>query len=139
MTTLQTSSARLVWQWCRVYTAIAPTAHRERRCEEIHAHLWDSEQAKVPRRRVVLACAKGALHDLNWALGLRLRQAVAALTTPSPYVALAAVAVLCGAFSSAVVPAHQQWRGTPVELIGLLVAVASLAVAAVIMIRRRRD
>ena len=89
MTALTHRSSRAVWGWCVVYTALTPTAVRQRRRAEIRSHLWESEHSHLSGAAVVLAAARGALHDVGWVAARGLPALGRSFGTPTPYVVLA--------------------------------------------------
>lgn len=89
MTAISYRATRIAWLWCIAYTAVAPRESRERRRGEIRSHLWESEHSHLSGAAVVLAAARGALHDVGWVAARGLPALGRSFGTPTPYVALA--------------------------------------------------
>src|SRR3954465_5727334 len=89
MSPLARRSSRIVWVWCVAYTTVATLPARERRRGEMRSHLWESEQLPLPAAAVVLAAARGLLHDLGWALASGIPRLGRSFSTPTPYIVLA--------------------------------------------------
>ena len=91
---LATRSLRLLWMWCRVYTAFVPDEERLRRREEVCCHLWESECAGLAPRSVLWAAVRGSIDDLRWSAGKAGFRLARWLLTPMPYVVIAGVLTL---------------------------------------------
>ncbi|HEU5033899.1 MAG TPA: hypothetical protein VFT62_03970 [Mycobacteriales bacterium] len=135
MTSLQGTGSRAAWGWCVAYTAFAAAPDRARRRGELLSHLWESEQVGIRQRSLLGAAVRGAGSDLTWVLTQRIRQARQGMQTSTPYVVLAALSVLFGAFSNSFL-GEPTWIGR-VQSGGLLTAVGLLALALVLHLRAR--
>ena len=91
MSPLARRSSRIVWVWCIAYTAVASPPSRDRRRGELRSHLWESENARIPNRCVVLAALRGIVQDVGWALSSGIPRLARSFGTPTPYVVLAPV------------------------------------------------
>jgi hypothetical protein len=89
---------RAVWRWCIVYTALAPREQRDRRRTELAGHLYESQRAGQAGRQVVGAALAGAVDDVSWCVHLGIRRVLRAFGTPVPYLVLAGILPVQGAF-----------------------------------------
>ncbi|MCU1589444.1 MAG: hypothetical protein JWP11_700 [Frankiales bacterium] len=128
MTVLAGTASRWVWRWCVVYTACVPGPRRDRRRREILSHLWESEQAAVSQREVLLAFARGIADDLAWSVAAGVGAIGRVLLTPTPYVVLAGACPIVSWLVSAFASRH---TAQPFERLGGVGALPFLLVALV--------
>lgn len=132
---LQRRSSRAVWNWCLVYTVLAPPASRARRREELRGHLWEAEQAGHASSRVLRSALRGIAADLSWALGRGLPLLGRSFGTTTPYLVLAAAFPITAAVAASLPRGPQ--TGLVVN-IGGLGGFPILAIAAVVAVVQRR-
>ena len=135
MSPLARRSSRIVWVWCVAYTTVATPPARERRRGEIRSHLWESEHLPLPATSVVLAAARGLLHDLGWALASGIPRLGRSFGTPTPYIVLAPLFPVEGWIVSALTIGQTAHVG---EFVGSIGGGSMLTLAAVAWLLQRR-
>jgi len=135
MSPLARRSSRIVWVWCVAYTTVATLPARERRRGEIRSHLWESEHLPLPATSVVLAAARGLLHDLGWALASGIPRLGRSFGTPTPYIVLAPLFPVEGWIVSALTIGQTAHVG---EFVGSIGGGSMLTLAAVAWLLQRR-
>ena len=123
--------------WCRLYTAGAPEAARERRREELAAHLGAAGAAGVPASRLLAEAVRGSIDDLRWCSEERRVLGMAPLSMAPT--AASTVAVVCMVVIYGLSLFDAATGVVAVATTGLLVvAVAILVVSYVDQALRRR-
>ena len=134
MSPLARRSSQAVWLWCVAYTALATVPARERRRGEIRSHLWESEHLPLPTASVLLAAARGVLHDVGWALASGIPRLGRSFGTPTPYIVLAPLFPIEGWIVSALAVGRVAHIG---ELVGATGGGGMLSLAAIAWLVRR--